>query len=111
MNYSGSCSLEFQNIMQIVIETLFNWDTKKQEAKGPRTFGTVVAFAPSDKEQGCKTLHCHIQILVKEIDQKLRKELFQEDVYEKGKARTKFQNYINKIMSTTFGPDLLVPTS
>ncbi len=26
-------------------------------------------------------------------------------------ARNKFQNYIDKIMSTTFGPDLFVPTS
>ena len=62
--------------MQIVIETLFNWDTKKREAKGPGIFGTVVVFAPADKEQGRKTLHCHIQIWVKEINQKLRKELF-----------------------------------
>ena len=57
INYPGACSLEFQNIMQIVIETLFNWDTKKQEAKGPGIFGTVVAFAPADEEQGRKTLH------------------------------------------------------
>ena len=62
--------------MQIVIKTLFNWDTKKQEAKGTGIFGTVVAFAPENEEQGCKTLHRHIQIWVKEIYQKLRKELF-----------------------------------
>ena len=111
MDYPGACSIEFQNIMDIVIETLFNWDIKKQEAKGPGIFGTVVAFAPADEEQGRKTLHRHIQIWVKEIDQKLRKDLFQEDKDEKEKARTKFQNYIDKIMSTTFGPDLLVPTS
>ena len=36
--------------MQIVIETLFNWDTQKQVAKGPGIFGTVVAFAPADEE-------------------------------------------------------------
>jgi len=97
--------------MDIVIETLFNWDTKNQEAKGPGIFGTVVAFAPADEEQGRKTLHRHIQIWVKEIDRKLRKDLFQEDKDEQEKARTKFQNYIDKIMSTTFGPDLIVPTS
>ena len=110
MNYPGACSIEFQNIMQIVIETLFNWDTKNQVAKGPGIFGTVVAFAPADEEQGRKTLHRHVQIWVKEIDQQLRKDLFQEDVDEKKKARTKFQNYIDKIMSTTFGPELLLPT-
>ena len=97
--------------MQIVIETLFNWDTQKQVAKGPGIFGAVVAFAPADEEQGRKTLHRHIQLWVKEIDQGLRKALFQDDCHEKKKARTQFQNYIDKIMSTTFGPDLLVPTS
>ena len=106
--YPGACSLEFQNIMEIVIKTLFNWDTKKQVAKGPGIFRTVVTFVPADEEQGHKTLHHHIQIWVKEIDQKLRKELFQEDKKEEGKARTKFQNYIDKIMSTSFGPDLVV---
>ena len=42
--YPGACSLEFQSLMQILIETLFNWDTKKQRAKGKGIFGTVVAF-------------------------------------------------------------------
>lgn len=111
INYPGACSLEFQNIMQIVIEKLFNWDTKKQEAKGPGIFGTVVAFAPADEEQGRKTLHRHIQLWVKEVDHDLRSELFHEDEGLKQKARTKFQNYIDKIMSTTFGPDLLIPLS
>ena len=96
--------------MEIVIETLFNWDTKKQVARGPGIFGTVVAFAPADEEQGRKTLHRHIQIWVKEIDQKLRKELFQDDKFEEKKLRTKFQNYIDKIMSTSFGPALIVPS-
>ena len=111
MNYPGACSLEFQNIMDIVIKSLFNWDTQKQVAKGPGIFGTVVAYAPADEKQSQKTLHRHIQLRVKEIDQKLRKELFQEDKDKESKARTKFQNYIDKIMSTSFGPDLVVPSS
>ena len=78
MDYPGAHSIEFQNIMQIVIETLFNWDTKNQVAKGPGIFGTVVVFVPANEEQSCKTLHHHVQIWVKEIDQKLRKDLFQE---------------------------------
>jgi hypothetical protein len=70
-----------------------------------------VEFAPADEEQGRKTLHRHIQLWVKEIDQKLRKDLFQEDKCEQDKTRIKFQNYIDKIMSTVFGPDLLVPNA
>ena len=60
MDYPGAYFLELQNIMQIVIETLFNWDTKTKQAKGPGIFGTVVAFAPTYEEQGRKMLHHHI---------------------------------------------------
>ena len=38
-------------------------------------------------------------------------ELFQEDKDKVSKARTKFQNYIDKIVSTSFGLDLVVPSS
>jgi len=91
MDYPGACSLEFQNIMDIVIEPLFNWDTKNQEAKGPGIFGTVVAFAPADEEQGRKTLHRHIQIWVKEIDQKLRKDLFRRIKMKRKKQEPSFR--------------------
>ena len=87
MNYPGACSLEFKNIITTFIETLFTCDTKKQEAKGPSIFGTVVMFDQADKEQGRKTSHRHIQIGVKEIDQKLRKELFKEGVDKKEKKQ------------------------
>ena len=70
-----------------------------------------MAFAPADEEQGQKTLNRHIQLWVKDIYQKLRKDLFQEDKCEHEKARIKFRNYIDNIMSTTFGPDLLVPNA
>ena len=95
--------------MQIVIETLFNWDTKKQEPKGPGIFGTVVAFAPADEEQGRKTLHRHIQLWVKEFDEKLRKELFSDNKVDREESRARFQDYVDMIMSTTFGPELYVP--
>ena len=78
--------------MQIVIETLFNWDTQKQVAKGPGIFGTVVAFAPADEEQGRKTLHRHIQLWVKEIDQGLRKSIFKMTV-----TRRKSRNSIPEL--------------
>ena len=62
----------------------------RKKAKGPGTFGTVVAFARADEEEYCITLHLHIQLWVKEIDQKLRKDIFQEDTCEEEKARIKF---------------------
>ena len=66
-------SLEFQNIMYIVIETLFQWDTNKREAKGKCIFRRVVACASAYEEQGRKALHHHIQQLAEEANQKLRR--------------------------------------
>ena len=95
IDYLGACSLEFQNIMQIVIETLFNWNTKKQ-AKGPGIFGAVVVFAPADEEQDRKILHRHVQLWVKEINQELRKEVFQEDKEERKKQEQHFRIILTK---------------
>ncbi len=106
LKYPGACSLEFQSIMQVLIDKLFNWDIKTQKARGPGIFGTVLAFAPADEEQGRKTLHRHIQVWVKEFDHHLRRDLFHKDENLKREARSKFQQYIDRIMSTSFGLDI-----
>lgn len=82
--------------MNIVIESLFQWDIKNQKSKGPGIFGTTVAFAPADEEQGRKTLHKHIQLWVKEFDQTLRTELFANNSDIRIKARNRFQGYVDK---------------
>ena len=48
--YPGACSLEYQNIIKIVISGLLQWDAKNQCAKGKGVLGTPVACAPADKE-------------------------------------------------------------
>lgn len=97
--------------MNIIIESLFQWDIKNQKSKGPGIFGTTVAFAPADEEQGRKTLHKHIQLWVSEFDQSLRAELFANDSGIKMKARKRFQCYVDKIMCASYGVDLEIPTS
>ena len=57
LEYPGACSLEYQNLKKITLETLFNWNISEQKAYGPGIFGTVIAFAAADEEQGRKTLH------------------------------------------------------
>jgi len=57
LNYPGACSLDYENIMQILIEDLFQWDVKNQRSKGRGVLGTIRAFGPADKEQGRRTLH------------------------------------------------------
>ena len=94
--------------MQILIDKLFNWDESQQRARGPGIFGTVVGFAPADEEQGRKTLHRHIQLWVKDVDQGLRRDLFHDDLEQKLAARNRLQNYVDKIMSATFGHDLIL---
>ena len=69
LNHPGACSLEFQSVMQIRMECVLQWDVTKKTTKGKGILGTVVAFSAADEEQGRKTLHCHWQIWVKEINQ------------------------------------------
>ncbi len=57
ISYPGACYLEFQSVMQILMECLLRWGTKTQTAKGKGILGTVIAFAGEDEEQGRKTLH------------------------------------------------------
>ncbi len=81
ISYPGACSLEFQSVMQILMECLLRWDTKTQTAKGKGILGTVVAFA------GAYALHRHWQIWVKEINQTVRDSLFHKDTKTRDKNR------------------------
>jgi hypothetical protein len=54
--------------MQISIECILQWGTKKKKSLGKGILGSVVAFSAADEEQGRKTLHYHWQIWVKEIN-------------------------------------------
>ena len=66
-----------------MIEDLLQWDIKKQCAKGKGIIGTPLALAQADKEQGRKTLHSHWQCWTKELCQKLRDQLFDNDEEKK----------------------------
>ena len=57
LNNLGACSLEFQSVMQILIEHMLVWDTKTKTSNRKGILGTVRAFAGADEEQGQKTLH------------------------------------------------------
>ena len=108
LRYPGACSLEYQSIIQIVLECLFQWDPKQQKAKGPGIFGTLLMFAPADEEQGRFTLHRHWQLWTKEIDQALRKNLFHKDPNIRKETKAKFYAYIDKVMSASFDEDLVI---
>ena len=86
--------MEYQNLKQIIIETLLQWDVKKQTAKGVGIVGTTLAFAPADEEQGRLTLHSHWQIWTKELNQDVRDMLFDNDEDKRSKARQFFCAHI-----------------
>jgi hypothetical protein len=108
INNSGACSLEFQSVMQILMECLLKWDTKTQTSKGKGILGTVIAFAGADEEQGRKTLHRHWQIWVEEIDQIIRDCLFHKDDTTRAEARNIFLKHIDDVISASFGLDLCI---
>ena len=57
--YPGSCSPEYQNQKQILVEKLLCWDTSKQHAKQSGVLGSVLAFMIAHEEQGRFILHSH----------------------------------------------------
>ncbi len=83
-------NFKFQSVMQILTKCLLKWDTKTQTSKGKGILGTVIAFAGAGEEQGCKTLHPHRQIWVKEIDQTIRDCLFHKNDTTRVEARNIF---------------------
>ena len=96
--------------MQIVTEVLLQWDVKKQQSRTEKggILGKLLAFVRADEEQGRKTLHSHWQIWVEQLNQKLRDQLFDKDEGERAAARKKFCEYIDQVMSASYGPDLIV---
>jgi len=59
--YPGACALEYQSIVQIVIEILIGWNNKTRTgSKG--IFGKPLAYADCCKEQARYTLHSHISV-------------------------------------------------
>ena len=104
----GACSLEFQSVMQIVVECILRWDIKKKTSKGKGILGTVLAFFAADEEQGRKTLHRHWQIWVKEIDETLRNCLFHEDDTARDIARKTFCKHIDNVLTASYGSEFRI---
>jgi hypothetical protein len=65
----------------------------------------VIAFAGADEEQGCKTLHCHWQIWVKEINQTVRDSLFHKDTKTRTNAQNSFLKHTNNVICANYGSD------
>jgi hypothetical protein len=110
LNNPGACSLEFQTVMQILTEHMLKWDNRTKTSTGKGILGTEQAFAGADEEQGQNTLHrhWHWQIWVEEINQTLKNALFDNDHKTRNKARQTFQQHIDNVVSTSYGPQFCI---
>ncbi len=88
---------------------MLQWDITNKTTKGKGILGTVVAFSAADEEQGRKTLHCHWQIWVKEINQTVRDCLFHEDITIRDRARKTFCEQIDSVITASNGEELCIP--
>ncbi len=68
----------------------------------------MLAFFAAGEEQGRKTLHCHWQIWVKEIDKTLRNCLFHEDYTINDIARKTFCKQIDNVISAGYGSEFRI---
>ena len=77
--YPGACSLEFQNVMDIVLKCLLNWDSEQKKSLGTGMVGDLVAWNQTVEEQGPGSLHAHWQLFTKQLSTKARLDLFHRD--------------------------------
>jgi hypothetical protein len=104
--YPGACSLEFQNIMKILIEKIFSWDHDAQHSKNLTPLGDINAWIQAIEEQGRGSLHAHWQIFTKQLSSRIREDLFHYDNDRRIEARMELANYIDSIVNASFGTDL-----
>ena len=104
--YPGACSLEFQNVMDIIIKSLMNWSTDDQVSMGPGMAGDITAWVQAAEEQGRGTLHAHWQLFTKQLSNDARAKLFHENTYIRNNARRELIDYIDNMICALDGSDI-----
>ena len=97
--YPGLCSLNFEFLLDLVIEKLVGDNPEKQGI-----FGTMEAYAVAVEEQGRKTLHAHILVFVKHWNDLLR-DMHATGARRRQKAKTDLCEYVDDLLSTSLYPD------
>ena len=106
LRYPGACSLVYQHLIQIVLETLLGWDPKSQSGqKG--VLGTLEAWARADEEQGRKSLYSHWQLWVKGLNN-YRRDIQHQDEETKAKARKTYFEYVDNVMTASYGDEFMI---
>ena len=71
INFSGICVLFFEEVLDVVIYELFGWDLVEEALRDnfDSVFGKPSAFCMGIEEQACHSLHIHILLWIKEINE------------------------------------------
>ena len=101
LNYPGACALEYEDILALVIKGLFNWDKKTQTGK-MGIVGELEGFGVATEEQCRKSLHGHYTLWVKHFNEN-RDSLFHDDKERRERARENMLNYVDEVMSASYG--------
>ena len=67
----------------------------------------MLAWLIGHEEQGRYILHSHWQLIIEELSMELRNVLFSSDVEAKQKARSEFLAYVDAVMDSSYGVELV----
>ena len=99
IKYPGLCALNFEFLLDIVLEYLVGDNCAK---KG--VFGIIDGFGVAVEEQGRKTLHAHILVYVKEWN-KILEDLNSRSPRTRREAEAKVKAFVDDVMSTQLSPN------
>ena len=100
-DYPGACAIEYESVMQIVIDVLIGWDQENQQGRSG-IFGIPQAYADCCEEQARFTLHSHISIWIENFND-TRNLLVHENETIRQNAKSELELYFNKIAQASFG--------
>jgi hypothetical protein len=105
LDYPGISALNFEALLEIVLEDVVRWDTDNDEPNVTMKgyFGTPMALIYGVEEQGKKTLHSHIQIWIKGYAE-LQRLLLWGSLEEKEIASKTISRYHEHVASNALMP-------
>jgi hypothetical protein len=104
LNYPGICAINFEVLLEIVLEEVVGWDRKTDRSiVGKGLFGEVKAFMYCIEEQGRKSLHAHMLLWVEGYD-KVMERIFFGKKKEQLEARRMLNKYQDNVATTRLFP-------
>ena len=103
VEFPGIAALNFEMMLDILLEEVIGWDIDLNESTKVGLFGEVLAMAFAVEEQGRKTLHAHFILWIKGYGQ-LQQNLFFGDYMVKADAEKQLTEYFNQISTTRMFP-------